>query len=421
MRDDFTRAAAPLHLAPRAGRGRNASSDAFRVRGSLRERSYHRLCGDGPSPQPSPRKNGEREPSAFASEKCADELGKITLRARSPHQYGVNSRKIRPTRRHFFTGDSAFTVWTLTRRVPLGLFCLDSSTTGGLRRAVWSCLGMIGGQTSYVCREGTPVSSFPDHALRFVRSGATYVGRSRGNASNPAVMHLTGARRHDWARHHRIAASPHRVCRREPGRPGDVGSFRLQSPGGRGPRDVACAGRLLGRRRDPLDAHPRARDEERGTAAVRDHGPAGAIGPAARAAVRRAAGPDLLGRGRQPATDLGRHLAGDVAGRLAATRPRLRNLAAARAGAADGSRRRRAAREGRGVPAQPLDLGRPRHRGDGPRDRRPGHRADPRARRPAPRARRVQPALQGAAGGNRAAARFRRRRAMADLGEEPRG
>ena len=56
----------PLHLAPRAGRGRNASLDAFRVRGSLRKHSYRRIRGDGPSPQPSPRKNGERERSAAA-------------------------------------------------------------------------------------------------------------------------------------------------------------------------------------------------------------------------------------------------------------------------------------------------------------------------------------------------------------------
>ncbi|OAF07640.1 hypothetical protein AYJ54_17425 [Bradyrhizobium centrolobii] len=33
----------------------------MRVRGTLRESDYHRLCGSGPSPQPSRRKNGERE------------------------------------------------------------------------------------------------------------------------------------------------------------------------------------------------------------------------------------------------------------------------------------------------------------------------------------------------------------------------
>ncbi|MCP1974805.1 hypothetical protein AB7M56_008728 [Bradyrhizobium elkanii] len=48
------------HFAPRAGRGRNPSSDAFRVRGTLRERVYCRMHGGSPSPQPSPRKNGER-------------------------------------------------------------------------------------------------------------------------------------------------------------------------------------------------------------------------------------------------------------------------------------------------------------------------------------------------------------------------
>ena len=44
------------HLAPLAGRGRIASQDAIRVRGTLREFGSR---GDSPSPQPSPRKRGE--------------------------------------------------------------------------------------------------------------------------------------------------------------------------------------------------------------------------------------------------------------------------------------------------------------------------------------------------------------------------
>ena len=65
-----------------------------------------------------------------------------------------------------------------------------------------------------------------------------------------------------------------------------------------------------------------------------------------------------------------------------------------------------------------VDLERPRHRGDGPRHRRPGHCPDSRTRRLAPRTRRIQSPLQDAAGRDRAAARLRRRRTLADLGQE---
>ncbi len=142
---------------------------------------------------------------------------------------------------------------------------------------------------------------------------------------------------------------------------------------------------------------------------------------AARAAVRRTPGPDFMGRGRQPAPDQRRHLAVDLARRpakLAPAHPRLWNLAAAGTGAADGSCRRCAARGRRGVSAQPLDLERPRDRGHGPRHRRPGHCQDSRTRGLAPGTRRIESALQDAAGGDRAAARLRRRGTLADLGQE---
>ena len=51
----------------------------------------------------------------------------------------------------------------------------------------------------------------------------------------------------------------------------------------------------------------------------------------------------------------------------------------------------------------------PRDRGDGPRHRWPGHCADSRTRRTAPGTRRIQSALPDAAGGDRTAARLRRR------------
>ena len=151
------------------------------------------------------------------------------------------------------------------------------------------------------------------------------------------------------------------------------------------------AARLYRGGRDPPDAHPHSRHPNRTPPARRHRRPAGAGRPAARAAVRRAPDPDRLGRGRQPAPDQRRHLAADLAGRaveFAATHPRLRNLAAAGTGAADGPCGRCAARGRRRLSAQSLHLERPRHRGDGPRHRRPSHCADSRTRRLAPGTRR---------------------------------
>jgi hypothetical protein len=71
---------------------------------------------------------------------------------------------------HFFVAGFTFTIWTLTRRVLLGISSLDSGAAEFLRRA------------------------------GVVRSGANYVGRSRGNASNPAVVHLAGVQRPDCVR-----------------------------------------------------------------------------------------------------------------------------------------------------------------------------------------------------------------------------
>jgi hypothetical protein len=47
------------YLAPLAGRGRIAL--AIRVRGRRRTTEFAGICGKSPSPQPSPRKSGERE------------------------------------------------------------------------------------------------------------------------------------------------------------------------------------------------------------------------------------------------------------------------------------------------------------------------------------------------------------------------
>ncbi|RZN09221.1 hypothetical protein CWO91_18860 [Bradyrhizobium genosp. SA-3] len=54
-----------IFASPRVlGRGRIASQDEIRVRGSLRESYYHLSRGGSPSPQPSPRRRGEEEDAA---------------------------------------------------------------------------------------------------------------------------------------------------------------------------------------------------------------------------------------------------------------------------------------------------------------------------------------------------------------------
>ena len=217
-----------------------------------------------------------------------------------------------------------------------------------------------------------------------VRSGANHVGRSRGDASKPAVVHLTGTSRHDRARLCFICGIGTGFGRRSVAVRGDFGLARPQSPGIRGTDDGIVAARLYRRGGDPVDAHPRQGDPHRGPPAIRYRRTADAGRPVAGAAVRRAANSDFLGRRRQPAPDQRRHRAVDLAGcvaKLAAADPCLWNLAAAGTGVADGPCRRCAARGRRRLSAQPLDLERPRDRGDGPRHRRPSRCPDSRTRR----------------------------------------
>ena len=144
--------------------------------------------------------------------------------------------------------------------------------------------------------------------------GANHVGRDRGDASDLAVVHLAGARRHRrrWrgsARRH-IARMGH-----EPGL-----SERLIQTFSISAGRICCAGdgagraRLLGGRRYPADAHAHPRRHERAAAAHRN--PRTSIGsrPLSRAAVRRTAGFDFLGRGRGPSADQRRHRAAVAAG-----------------------------------------------------------------------------------------------------------
>ncbi len=157
---------------------------------------------------------------------------------------------------------------------------------------------------------------------------------------------------------------------------------------------------------------------KRGAAARRQSGPASPGRPVSRAVVRRAPDPDRVGGRRQSPANQRRYFAAAGAGfasAIVAAHPRLRNLAAARAGAADGPCGRRAARGRRGFSAQSDDLQRTRAGGHGPGDRRPGHCADSRTQRIAAGTRRNQPAAQGAAGRNRDAARFHRRGTLAGL------
>jgi hypothetical protein len=233
-------------------------------------------------------------------------------------------------------------------------------------------------------------------------------------------VHIAGARRHRWRCRERAGderAGP--GLRSATARTGAGDVLRSQPPGSGGTGHGSRRARLFRRRRDPADAHARSRRHQRSAAAFRTSKPASRSRSVSRAAVCRTAGPGLMGGRRQPSADQRRYFAADAAGgpATAAAHSRIRNLAVAGAGAADGSCRERAARGRRRLFAQSDHVHRTLHRSNGPRHRRPGHRADSRAQRVAPGTCRDDPAAQGVAGGNRNAARLRRCSAVADLGQ----
>src|SRR3982074_734892 len=92
---------------------------------------------------------------------------------------------------HFLAPGFAFTIWTLTPRLPMGILSCDSRKAG------------------------------EDAGRKVVRFGANHVGRSRGDASDPAVVHITGAPRPDTPCGPRGRAPPGR-CRRIPVRACDL-------------------------------------------------------------------------------------------------------------------------------------------------------------------------------------------------------
>src|SRR6202048_526945 len=109
-----------------------------------------------------------------------------------------------------------FTVWTLTHRLPLGILSLDSRTVG-------SCAGR-----------------------GVVRFGANHVGCDRGDASDPAVVHITGAQRPDRPWHSRPNVDRARSCRRLAVPACDLGTPRSQPPGNRGTGHSSGAARFFG-------------------------------------------------------------------------------------------------------------------------------------------------------------------------------
>ena len=227
----------------------------------------------------------------------------------------------------------------------------------------------------------------PPPGAEFVRFWGHHVGRNRGDASDAFVVLIIGTQRSDWTGGGDAAASRRRVgrrcgagrCRHRP--------VRLHPRGNRRPHHCAVAARLFRGGRDPADAQRRPRRTQRGAAARRTQPAAGPGRPLPGASVRGAADPDLVGRRRQPAADLGRYLARHSEGRLGAADPRLRYLAATGTGLADGPRGRCLARFRRGISPQSHHIKRSRHRGDGPRHRRPGRGAIARIDRIAARAR----------------------------------
>ena len=94
----------------------------------------------------------------------------------------------------------------------------------------------------------------------------------------------------------------------------DFGLARPQSSGIRGSDHRAGAARLFRRRCDPVDAHPHPRRAEPNCGCGSRSPPSGARRPAARAAVRRAAGAGLMGGGRRPAANQRRRRAAGAGG-----------------------------------------------------------------------------------------------------------
>ena len=247
--------------------------------------------------------------------------------------------------RHFFVSGFPFTIWTFTPGVPKGILSSDSRTAEG--PGVKSC-GL--GQTM----SGVIV------AMRRTLLSCTSLARNGLIAAG----------------HGGMAACRAGLCQRPCFRRDHRGLARSRSPGIRDPGHRPGAARLFRGGGDPADAHPDPRCAQRGGAAFRTRRSAGAGRPPARAVIRRTSDPDLVARGRQSTADQRRHLAVADARPAAAAHSRIWNLAAAGAGAADGSRGRRAARGRRRIPDQSDHVERTCPGGDGPRHRRPGHCAD---------------------------------------------
>src|SRR6266851_6712669 len=108
---------------------------------------------------------------------------------------------------HFFAMRFAFTVWTLTRRLPMGILSLDSRMRArSAKVAYWFCVRSRSKSPrthDLIAKPLTPWRIMRSSAGRkVVRFGANHVGRDRCDASDPAVVHITGTRRRDYPWRH---------------------------------------------------------------------------------------------------------------------------------------------------------------------------------------------------------------------------
>ena len=198
------------------------------------------------------------------------------------------NRSVRVQLGIFLRGRFTFTVWTLTGRTPVGDILVRIRERRGEAPGVKSCgLGQImSGVIAAMRRDLLSCTSLARNGLSgpwsTARLSASFAA-GRGQRCSPLLDAIS-------------------AC------------ARSQPPGIRRADHRAGAARLFRRRRDPADAHARRAPRATSRGCAPRSSAAGRGRPLSRAAVRRAAGPDLLGGRRRPPADQRRHLAAAAAG-----------------------------------------------------------------------------------------------------------
>src|SRR6266404_7620031 len=96
----------------------------------------------------------------------------------------------------------AFTVWTLTRRLRMGILSLDSRMRARSAKCVLIRSRSKSPRTHDLIAKPLILWRIMRSSAgrKVVRFGANHVGRDRCDASDPAVVHITGTQRpdHPW-------------------------------------------------------------------------------------------------------------------------------------------------------------------------------------------------------------------------------